>query len=75
MNYESRHSGNGGEFNALSPDFVPATMGYKAKTTYNGGVETFSWKAMQRTANRLMPKFYCLMKSLVIRAVADLVAR
>jgi len=54
MNYESRHSGDGGEFNASSPDFVPAAMGYKAKakTTYNGGVETFSWKAMQRTANR-----------------------
>ena len=41
MNYGSRHSGNGGEFNASSPNFVPATMGYKAKTTYNGGVETF----------------------------------
>ena len=28
MNYGSRHSGNGGEFNASSADFAPATMGY-----------------------------------------------
>ena len=39
MNYGSRHSGNGDEFNA---DFAPATMGYNpAKTIYNGGFETF----------------------------------
>lgn len=41
MNLGSRQSGNGGEFNASSPDFVPATMGYAAATTYNGGFETF----------------------------------
>ncbi len=41
LNYGSRHSGNGGEFNASSPDFVPATMGYAATTIYNGGFETF----------------------------------
>lgn len=41
MNYGSRHSGDGGEFNASSPDFVPATMGYAAQTTVNGGFETF----------------------------------
>ena len=31
----------GGEFNASSSDFVPATMGYAAAATYNGGFETF----------------------------------
>jgi len=42
LNYGSRHSGNGGEFNASSPNFAPGTMGYKAATTYNGnGFETF----------------------------------
>jgi hypothetical protein len=41
LNYGSRHSGNGGEFNASSPNFVPGTMGYKAATTFNGGIETF----------------------------------
>lgn len=42
LNYGSRHSGNGGEFNASSADFAPATMGYNAaKTIYNGGFETF----------------------------------
>jgi len=42
LNYGSRHSGNGGEFNASSPDFAPGTMGYNAaKTIYNGGFETF----------------------------------
>ena len=41
MNYGSRHSGDGGEFNAWSPDFAPATMGYAAATTVNGGFETF----------------------------------
>ncbi len=41
LNYGSRHSGNGGEFNASSPDFVPVTMGYAAATTFNGGFETF----------------------------------
>jgi hypothetical protein len=35
--YGSRHSGNGGEFNASSP----VTMGYAAATTFNGGFETF----------------------------------
>jgi hypothetical protein len=32
---------NGGEFNAWSQDFAPATMGYAASTTVNGGFETF----------------------------------
>ena len=42
INFGSRHSGNGGEFNAFSADFAPATMGYNpAKTIYNGGFETF----------------------------------
>ncbi len=41
MNYGSRHSGSGGEFNASGPDFVPATMGYTANTIVNGGFETF----------------------------------
>ena len=41
LNYGSRHSGNGGEFNASSPNFAPGTMGYKPTTTYNGGFETF----------------------------------
>ena len=41
MNYGSRQSGDGGEFNASSPDFVPVTMGYAAPTTVNGGFETF----------------------------------
>jgi len=42
LNYGSRHSGNGGEFNASSADFAPGTMGYNAaKTIYNGGFETF----------------------------------
>jgi hypothetical protein len=41
LNYGNRQSGNGGEFNASSPDFVPPTMGYKPATTYNGGFETF----------------------------------
>jgi len=41
LTYGSRHSGNGGEFNASSPDFAPGTMGYNAaKTIYNGGFET-----------------------------------
>ena len=35
LDYGSRHSGDGGEFNAKSPDFVPAGMGYAAPTTYN----------------------------------------
>lgn len=41
LGYGSRHSGDGGEFNASSPDFVPATMGYAAAATFNGGFETF----------------------------------
>ena len=41
MNYGSRHSGSGGEFNASGPDFVPATMGYAANTIVGGGFETF----------------------------------
>ncbi len=41
MNLGNRQSGIGGEFNASSPDFVPATMGYAAATTFNGGFETF----------------------------------
>ena len=45
MNYGSRQSGNGGEFNASSPDFVPATMGYSANTIYSGGFETFCVEA------------------------------
>ena len=45
MNYGSRHFGNGGEFNASSADFVPATMGYAAAATFNGGFETFCVEA------------------------------
>jgi hypothetical protein len=41
LDYGSRHFGDGGEFDASSPDFAPATMGYKSATTYNGGFETF----------------------------------
>jgi hypothetical protein len=41
MNYGSRHSGNGGEFNAWSVNFAPATMGYTQATMNNGGFETF----------------------------------
>ena len=41
LNYGSRHSGNGGEFNVSSANFAPGTMGYKPATTYNGGFETF----------------------------------
>jgi hypothetical protein len=41
LNYGSRQSGIGGEFNVSSPDFVPATMGYAAAATFNGGFETF----------------------------------
>ena len=41
LDYGSRHYGDGGEFDASSPDFAPATMGYKPATTYNGGFETF----------------------------------
>ena len=41
LDYGSRHSGDGGEFNASSSDFAPATMGYAPSTTYNGGFETF----------------------------------
>ena len=39
MNYGSRHSGNGGEFNAYSadPGFAPAAMGYDPKAIYNAG--------------------------------------
>ena len=36
LDYGSRHSGDGGEFNASSSDFNPAAMGYAAQTTYNG---------------------------------------
>ncbi len=41
LDYGSRHSGNGGEFNAKSVDFNPTTMGYNAVATFNGGFETF----------------------------------
>ena len=41
LDYGSRHSGDGGEFNASSSDFAPATMGYAPSTTFNGGFETF----------------------------------
>lgn len=41
LGYGSRHSGNGGEFNASSADFAPATMGYAAAATFSGGFETF----------------------------------
>jgi hypothetical protein len=41
LDYGSRHSGVGGEFNASSSDFVPATMGYAPSTIFNGGFETF----------------------------------
>jgi VPDSG-CTERM motif len=41
LNYGNRQSGIGGEFNASSQDFVPATMGYAPSTTFNGGFETF----------------------------------
>jgi VPDSG-CTERM motif len=39
MDYGSRHSGNGGEFNAYSADaaLAPATMGYAAQTIYDAG--------------------------------------
>jgi hypothetical protein len=37
LDYGSRHSGDGGEFNAYSQDFVPATMGYAPETIYNAG--------------------------------------
>ena len=39
MNYGSRHSGSGGEFNAYSADagFAPAAMGYAPTTIYNAG--------------------------------------
>lgn len=41
LDYGTRHSGNGGEFNFASADFNPSTMGYKASTIANGGFETF----------------------------------
>ena len=38
LDYGSRHSGVGGEFNAYSPDFAPLAMGYDpTKTIYNAG--------------------------------------
>ena len=37
LDYGSRHSGDGGEFNASSSDFDPATMGYATQTIYNAG--------------------------------------
>ena len=37
LDYGSRHSGDGGEFNASSPDFAPAAMGYAPQTIYNAG--------------------------------------
>jgi len=40
LDYGSRHSGDGGEFNAYSSDFAPATMGYDPKTIYNAGSGT-----------------------------------
>lgn len=40
LDYGSRHSENGGEFNAKSTDFNPTTMGYSASATFNGGFET-----------------------------------
>ena len=35
----------------------------------------FSWKTMQPTAAVLMPNFHCFIKSLLTRAVAELVSR
>ena len=40
LDYGSRHSGDGGEFNASSPDFAPAAMGYAPQTIYNAGSGT-----------------------------------
>ena len=37
LDYGSRHSGNGGEFNASSADFAPLAMGYDPKAIYNAG--------------------------------------
>ena len=37
LDYGSRHSGDGGEFNASSSDFNPAAMGYATQTIYNAG--------------------------------------
>ena len=47
LDYGSRHSGDGGEFNASSADFAPLAMGYDAAATYHApnaiytGFETF----------------------------------
>ena len=47
MNYGSRHSGNGGEFNASSANFVSRHDGLQGEDNHNGeGVETFAWKRM-----------------------------
>ncbi len=45
INYGTRHSGNGGEFNISSADFNPTTMGYAANTISGGGFETFCVEA------------------------------
>jgi hypothetical protein len=41
IDYGSRHSGVGGEFNISSADFNPVAMGYTANTIVNSGFETF----------------------------------
>jgi hypothetical protein len=41
INYGSRHSGNGGEFNISSADFDPTAMGYASAAISGSGFETF----------------------------------
>jgi hypothetical protein len=41
INYGSRHSGNGGEFNISSTDFDPTAMGYAGAAISGSGFETF----------------------------------
>ena len=41
IDYGSRHSGVGGEFNISSADFSPAALGYAPNAIMNSGFETF----------------------------------